>query len=193
MSDAKKLLVAVATLTSVIIGTGFFTLPYVASQAGIWVTSGYFLILGALVLLIHLMFAEVTLKTPDLMRLPGFAQFHLGEWGKKVALISMAIGSFGTLLIYLIMGGEFLTNLLGPIFGGNQLFYTLAYYAFVSCFIYLGIRPLAKIDFADLVAFSLTLLIILVGGHKLWHIENFLAPIGYGKFFLPYGPLLFTL
>ncbi|MDP3093363.1 MAG: aromatic amino acid transport family protein [bacterium] len=193
MSDARKLLVAIATLTSVIIGTGFFTLPYVASQAGIWITSGYFLILGALVLLIHLMFAEVALKTPDFMRLPGFAQFHLGKWGKKMALASMAVGSFGTLLIYLIMGGEFLTNLLQPVFGGNQLFYTLAYYTFVACFIYFGIRPLAKIDFVDLAAFGIALLIIWAGGHQLWRVGNFLTPASFGKFFLPYGPLLFTL
>jgi len=193
MSDIKKLLIAIATLTSVIIGTGFFILPYVVSQAGILVTSGYFLILGSLVLLIHLMFAEVALKTPDLMRLPGFAEFHLGKLWKKIALASMIVGSFGALLVYLIMGGEFLTNLLLPIFGGNQLFYTLIYYILVSCFIYFGIKPLAKINFVDLAIFIFTLLVILITGNKFWHIQNFLTPTNFNKFFLPYGPLLFSL
>ena len=193
MSDSKRLFTAIATLTSVIIGTGFFTLPYIASQAGIWMTLGYFLILGSLVLLIHLMFAEVALKTPDFLRLPGFAQFHLGPRGKRAALLSMAVGSYGTLLVFLIMGGNFLTSLLQPILGGNPVTYTLAYFAFAAVSIYFGIRPLAKINFADLAAFAVVLLVVFTSGKNLWQIENFLAPANLKNFFLPYGPLLFTL
>jgi amino acid permease len=192
MSDARKFSLGVATLTSAIIGTGFFILPYVASQAGFAVTLGYFAVLGGLVLLVHLMFAQVALKTPDFLRLPGFAQFHLGKWGKKAALVSIAMGSYGTLLIYLIMGGNFLANLLQPILGGSVLFYTLAYYIFVATFIYFGIRPLAKIDFADLMAFGVVILAIFAGGRQFWHAGN-LTATNPGNYFLPYGPLLFAL
>lgn len=193
MSDARKFALAVATLTSAIIGTGFFILPYVASQTGFAITLVYFAVLGGLVLLVHLMFAQVALKTPDFLRLPGFAQFHLGKWGKKAALVSIAMGSYGTLLIYLIMGGNFLANLLQPVLGGSVLFYTLAYYLFAAAFIYFGIRPLAKINFADLIAFGVVIVAVFASGRQFWHAGNFLTTANLSNVFLPYGPLLFAL
>ncbi len=193
MTDAKKFNLAVATLTSAIIGTGFFILPYVASQTGLIIALGYFVGLTGLTLLIHLMFTQVALETPDFLRLPGYAQYHLGGWGKKAASISMIIGSYGTLLIFLIMGGNFLANLVQPILGGNILIYTLAYFAFASVFIYFGIRPLAKIDFADLTAFTIVLAVVFLAGKNLWQAQNLAVPINFQNFFLPYGPLLFAL
>ncbi len=193
MTDTKKFALAVATLTSAIIGTGFFILPYVASQTGIWLTLGYFVVLSGLVLLINLMFADVALKTPDFLRLPGYAKLHLGKGGEKAAVLCMVLGSYGTLLIYLIMGGTFLTNLLQPILGGSVLIYTLIYYGLATIFIYFGIKPLAKINFADLISLAIVMAIVFIGGHQLWQGENFLSPMNLKNIFLPYGPILFAL
>ena len=114
-----KLIYAIATLSGTIIGVGLFALPYVTLKVGFWVILGYFLVLGALVILIHSFFGELALKTPDFKRLPGFAKIYLGNWGEKIALISTILGIFGAILAYLIVGGEFLTELFLPIFGGN--------------------------------------------------------------------------
>ncbi|MDP2930185.1 MAG: amino acid permease [bacterium] len=192
MSDSKRVLIAIATLTSTIIGTGFFILPYVASQTGTWITLGYFGVLGGLVLLVHLMFSEVALKTPDFLRLPGYAKLHLGKWGEKAAILSMILGSYGTLLIYLIMGGTFLANLLQPILGGSTMLYTIIYYGLAVVLVYFGIKPLAKIDFADLIAFGIVMIIVFINGHQSWQVTNFLAPTNLKNIFLPYGPLLFA-
>ncbi len=193
MADYKKFALAIATLTSAIIGTGFFILPYIASQTGIWLTLGYFAALSFLVLLVNLMFADVALKTPDFLRLPGYAKLNLGKWGEKAGAISMVLGSYGTLLVYIIMGGTFLTNLLQPILGGDALIYTLIYYCLAVAFIYFGIKPLARIDFADLIAFSIVMVIVFFGGRQLWQTGNFLSPINLKNFFFPYGPILFAL
>jgi len=113
----KKIIYSIATLSGTIIGVGLFALPYITLKVGFWVMLGYFLVLGTLVILVHLFFGELALKTPDYKRLPGFAKIYLGNWGERIAYISAILGIFGAILAYLIVGGEFLTELLSPIFG----------------------------------------------------------------------------
>ena len=94
-----------ATLCATIIGVGIFSLPFITSRVGLWAMLGYFFVLGTLVILIHLFFGELSLKTPDYKRLPGFARFHLGVWAEIIALITIIFGMFGALLAYLVVGG----------------------------------------------------------------------------------------
>jgi len=194
----KTFFYPVATLTGTIIGVGLFALPYITSKVGFWVMSGYFLVLGFLVILIHLFFGELALKTPDLKRFPGFAKYHLGNWGEKIALSSNILGIFGAILAYLIVGGEFLTELLGPIFGGGNLIWTLVYFSFGALLIFLGIKIIAKIELWGLILFFLVLFLIFLRGKSLIHIENLFpnfSNFGFriSDFFLPYGPIIFSL
>jgi amino acid permease len=196
MSSLKQFFWATTTLTGTIIGAGFFVLPYIASRVGLPLMFGYFLIIGSLVILIHLLFAEVALKTPDFLRLPGFAKVHLGQTGQKIAGTVLIIGGFGTILVYLLLGGNFLAQIFQPTLGNSQIFYTLLYFALASTFIYLGIRPIARIDLNDLMAFSVVLLIILFFGTRFFRLENLLpasTPLDFKNLFLPFGPLLFAL
>ena len=139
-----KIIYAIATLSGTIIGVGLFSLPYITFKVGFWVMLGYFLVLGALVILVHLFFGELALKTPDFKRLPGFAKFHLGPWGEKAAVISTILGIFGAILAYLIVGGEFLTELMGPIFGGGNLFWTIVYFLAGAILIFFGIKEIGR-------------------------------------------------
>src|SRR3989304_1086662 len=124
----KSSVLAVSTLAGTIIGVGLFSLPYITLRVGLWVILGYFLVIGFLVTLIHVFFAEISLKTPDYKRLPGFAQIYLGSWGRRLSLLSITIGGFGSILAYLIVGGGFLGSLLNPILGGGEMFYVLIYF-----------------------------------------------------------------
>ena len=69
-----KIIYAIATLSGTIIGAGLFALPYITLKVGFWMILAYFLLLGGVVILIHLFFGELALKTPDFKRLPGFAK-----------------------------------------------------------------------------------------------------------------------
>ena len=91
----RNYVLPVSTLAGSIIGVGFFALPYVAMKAGIWIMLAYFLVVGGLVLLIHLIFGKISLATPDYKRFPGFAEFYLGRWGKAISLASVLFGSVG--------------------------------------------------------------------------------------------------
>lgn len=185
---------AISTLSSAIIGVGLFSLPFITSRVGIWVMLSYFLILGFLVILIHYLFGEVVLKTPDFLRLPGYAKIYLGNWGKGAALISTVFGFFGAILAYLIVGGEFLTGLLSPIFGGNNLFYTFLYFLAGAGLIFFGTKAISKVGFWGLILFFIILAIIFVRGFHFLKIQNlFMGSYNTTDLFLPYGSVLFSL
>lgn len=187
----------VSTLSGTIIGVGLFSLPFVTLKAGSWLMLGYFLILGSLVILLHLLFAEVALRTPDRLRLPGYVKIHLGEWGHRLASFSSLTGFFGALLAYLIVGGEFLTSLLGPWLGGGNIFYTFVYFILGSLFIFFGIRVISKIEFWGLLGFIVVLALIFLRGREFIDIANFGLlenwKLKIENWFLPYGPILFSL
>lgn len=192
----SKLIYPIATLSGTIIGVGLFALPYVTFKVGLWVILGYFLVLGPLVILIHLFFGELAIKTPDFKRLPGFAKFYLGNWGEKLAYFSTILGIFGALLAYLIVGGEFLTELLSPIFGGGKVIWTLFYFSLATVLIFFGIKAVAKVEFWGLILLFVVLFLIFLRGKYLINIENLF--IGSWKLeiknlFLPYGIILFSL
>lgn len=188
-----KLIYAIATLSGTIIGVGLFALPYLALKVGFWIVLGYFLVLGTVVILIHLFFGELSLKTPDFKRLPGFAKIYLGNWGQNLAYFSTILGIFGAILAYLIVGGEFLTELLSPIFGGGSLIYTLLYFSIGAALIFFGIKAIAKIEFWGLVLFFIILLVMFFRGKSSIVIENLFLSSDTSHIFLPYGIILFSL
>ena len=188
-----KIIYAIATLSGTIIGVGLFALPYLTLKVGFWVILGYFLVLGSLVILIHLFFGELALKTPDFKRLPGFAKIYLGNWGQLAAYISTILGIFGALLAYLIVGGEFFTELLSPIFGGNSLIYTLFYFVMAAALILFGIKAIAKVEFWGLILFFIILLAIFFRGESFITTGNLFPSPDFSYAFLPYGIILFSL
>jgi len=193
MLNIKKFIYPVAILSGTIIGGGLFSLPFIASKVGIFVILGYFLVLGALVILVHLFFGELAMATPDYKRLPGFAKIYLGKWGERTAFISTILGLFGAILAYLILGGEFLKELLSPIFGGSLTLYTLFYFIVGTGIIYFGIRAIAKVEFWGLILFFLILIAIFSQSQNFLQIKNLFPSPDWGYLFLPYGAVLFSL
>ena len=192
-----RIIYAIAIISGTIIGAGIFALPYVTLQVGFWVILAYFLILGSLVVLIHLFFGELSLKTPDFKRLPGFAKIYLGKQGQIIAYISTIFGIFGALLAYLILGGGFLTELAKlylPALGGNILFYTLFYFFIGAFLIFYGIKAIEKVEFWGLILFLVILFAVFFKGASFINIDNLFIGRGqWSNLFLPYGVILFSL
>ena len=188
-----KIIYAIAVLSGTIIGVGLFALPYVTLKVGFWVILGYFLGLATLVILVHLFFGELALKTPDFKRLPGFAKIYLGKRGQIVAYISTILGLFGALLAYLIVGGEFFSELLSPFFGGSSLFYTLFYFVIAAALIFYGIKAIEKVEFWGLVLFFIILFAIFFRGESFIVTRNLFPLSDWSALFLPYGVILFSL
>lgn len=192
-NDLKTFLYSWGVLTNTIIGIGIFALPYVALKVGLPLALFYLIALGTVVGLIHSMFGEVALKTPDYKRLVGFAKIHLGRWAQVVAIAISIIGFFGSLLAYIIIGGQFLYQLCAPFWGGTETLYGIVYFALGALFVYLGISFISRFQFWGLILFFLILILLGLKGAPLIAWENFsLRTGGITDIFIPYGPILFA-
>ena len=187
-----KSVYAIATLSGTIIGAGLFALPYLALQLGFWVILIYFLVLGGMIILIHVFFGELALKTPDFKRLPGFAKIYLGKRGRAVAYVSTICGLFGAILAYLILGGDFLMQLISP-GAENPLPYAALYFIIGAVLIFCGIKAIEKVEFWGLVLFLSILLVIFFYGRPLISTGNLFQTPDRSFLFLPYGIILFSL
>ncbi|OGZ79343.1 MAG: hypothetical protein A2528_03070 [Candidatus Staskawiczbacteria bacterium RIFOXYD2_FULL_37_9] len=178
------------------IGVGFLSLPYIAMKSGIWLMILHFFVLTFLVVLINLIFCDISLKTPDFKRFPGFVGHYLGKWPKFFTMVLMILGSFGVLLAYLLIGGEFLTSVFQPIFNGNDIAYTFIYFLIVGIIVYFDIKVISKVEFWVIVLLFFSIFLVFVESFSHIKFSNIFVSnfdIRISNFFLPYGPLLFSL
>jgi tyrosine-specific transport protein len=101
---------AISILLGTIIGVGIFGLPFVAMKAGFLVMVTYLFIISGVIFLIHFLYGEIVLATEEKYRLPGYVEKYLGFKWKNFSFMVIAIGLWGALLAYLIIGGEFLSS-----------------------------------------------------------------------------------
>ncbi|HOI59906.1 MAG TPA: aromatic amino acid transport family protein [Candidatus Pacearchaeota archaeon] len=185
----SKQIYSTSILAGSIIGAGLFSLPYIASKSGIVVMAFYLVFLGLFAMIIHLMVAEIALNSPDNKRLPGFAKLYLGKNGEKIALFSSIFGIIGTLLAYLIIGGEFLSIILGL----DVFTSTLIYFALGALLIIFGIKIISKIELYGVVLFFVFLGLIFFKSLDFIDLSNLNILTNPEFLFLPYGPVLFSL
>jgi len=192
----KKYVYPIAILAGSVIGVGFFSLPYIALKTNIWLVAGYLAVLTLVIILINTIVGEIALKTPDFKRIPGFVGFHLGKWAETLSLTTATLGGFGILLVYLIVGGDFLANAFSPIFGGSYLLYVVIYFILASIFIYSDVKAIAKVELGTIMLLLLTLLVIFIKGFANIKLGNIFIGSwnpSVKNLFLPYGPIIFSL
>ena len=104
----KNVILPASLLAGTIIGAGVFALPYVFVKAGILTGLFYLLIFSAVFTLIHLMYADIILRTKENRRFFGYAEIYLGSWGKWPAILITIVGMIFVLTVYLILSVSFL-------------------------------------------------------------------------------------
>jgi len=187
-----KLLKAVSIFVGTVIGAGIFGIPYVINKSGIIPGFFYFLILGGVVLLIHLFFGEVFLRTKESCRLPGLAQKYLGAWGKILVMISVVVGLTGALLAYLILSGDFLRILFSPFSSLSAIQLAMIFWVLMSYLIFRGIKIIASIELLTNIIFFSTSAVVLFFCLSRFNLQN-LAAFNLSNAFLPFGVILFSL
>ena len=183
---------ALSVFCGTIIGVGIFGLPYVASKAGFLPIIGYFLLMSCITIIIHLFYGEVAAGTKGFHRLPGYVGKYLGNNWKKFAFLITGLGFFGSLLAYLIIGGEFLTHLFGPFFGGNTLIYTFLFFSIGTCLIFQGTKSISQIEFFLLLLFFAILVLFFIKALPFINLAH-LKTFNWEFLTLPYGVILFAL
>jgi tyrosine-specific transport protein len=183
---------AVAILVGTTIGAGIFALPYAVNLLGFARGLVFLIVLGLLILLLHLIYGEVILRTPGDHQLTGYSQIYLGKYGRIFATVSLFIGFYGALLAYLVKIGQFAALITGL---NLPSLFSLFFWAAISLTIYAGLRLLAKTELI-LVGLMLFFIVILslVGLTNIRPANYFSSvPLPISHFFFAYGVILFSL
>jgi amino acid permease len=187
----KKFLTAISIIVGTVVGVGFLGMPYVASKAGFFVTAGYLVFFGALILLINLYFGEIILRTKGKHQLVGFAYKYLGKKGKDFMFVLVVLAILSALLAYMIGVGESLSFL---IFGNTN--YEVGFgalFGFLMAYIlWRGVRSFRKYEIIGVGALFLMLIFVAIfftGDMNYSNLFNF----DKSYFFLPLGVVLFSL
>jgi len=188
----NKSILALSTLVGTIVGAGIFGLPYVVSLAGVIPSLFYFVLLGGAVLILHLMFGEISLRTKDSHRLIGHAKIYLGSWAKTLITFSTIFGILGALLAYVIIGGEFMQAALAPFVSISLVIASVIFWAILSFFIIQGIQIITKMEFFMNIALFVVIGIIFFFAVPHFESSNFIS-ISIPNIFLPFGVMLFAL
>lgn len=179
---------AVFMITGMTIGAGILGLPYAVAQIGLIPGVGLIIGLGIIILFLHLMIGEIASHTKQALQLPGMAGRYIGAWAEKLLATTVLIGSYGTLLAYMI--GE--SQALVSIFGGNPLVWGILFWSVGSFLLWGGLKRIKKIERACSLA-----VIIIIGGICLFLAFHFnvgnLTVIQSGNLFIPFGVILFAL
>src|SRR3989344_4564201 len=133
---------AFSVLVGMVIGAGFFGVHYVIAKSGTITGLIYFIGLGFIITLLHLMYGEIVLRTKEKHRLPGFAKKYLGKGWEKFTKISSTLGAYGALAAYVILGGKFSFFLLSPIIGGTEFLYQIIYFVIFGGLLMLNTNPM---------------------------------------------------
>jgi amino acid permease len=189
MKDKTSVL-ALASLIGTIIGAGVFGIPYVMAKSGIAFCLFYFLILGAVVLVLHLFFGEIILRTKQKYRLIGYTEKYLGKKAKVIVAFSTIFGTIGSLLAYIILNNNFLEIILPSSI--NSLYISLILWAILSFFVFSGIKLISQVQLLMNICFFGAIFYIFSNALPEINMNNFiLADPKY--IFLPYGVILFSL
>lgn len=187
-----QVLCAVAVLIGTIVGAGAFGLPFVMAQAGFVAGVFYLAVLTLVVLLSHLAYGEVVLRTHGVHRLVGYAAKYLGHRAKIFTTAITLFEYYGALLAYTILGGEFLRIIFGRFGGGGETFWALLFFLLGLAAIGWGLKFVSGSELFMALAMVAVVALIVWRGWPLVNYDYFTG-VGWRSLFLPYGVMLFAL
>ena len=169
-------------------GAGIFAIPALLPQAGWLLTLVYALVLGALISIAHDIYLRVRINKLN----EGLLKIVSEAWGGPVYYFSFLVVAGGlllTLLIYLILGGSFLSVL----FSGAEMSYL------VLAMWFLGVLPfvfsakrILSIELFGALAMTGLIVFVLMSAPELNNLFSLPLMRAEGMF-LPFGVLLFSL
>ena len=192
----KNIILPASLLAGTIIGAGVFALPFVFEKAGIMTGLFYLGFFSVAFVFIHLMYADLILKTEggrNFHRFPGYAKIYLGNWGFWLAILTTIIGMLFVLTVYLILSISFI-NLIYPIgLDISDASKLLIFWFFGSAAIFSGIRRIAFSEF--LITGGIIAIILIIFSYGLGYFGKIISVPTFNlqNIFLPYGAVLFAL
>lgn len=188
---SKNFLYATAVLIGTMVGVGVFGIPFAFAKAGFWVGFPILIFVGLITIILNLMYGEIVLRTQEQHQITGYTEKYLGPWFKRAIFFSVALALYSALLAYIVIAGDFLSNIFSSVFYTSPTSYSLVFFFALSFLVLIGIR---RISWFELLLVALyTAVILLISGIGFDKVDplNF-SGVQREFWFLPYGVLLFA-
>ncbi len=185
----RNLILPICLLSGTILGAGIFSLPYVFSQLG-FLNGIFFLLFFAIVYcVIHLMYGMVLREQSGEHQFFYLAKKYFSPRFSSIASLVILAELIFILLVYLVLAPQFLS----AIFGTNQTLSLLIFWLVASLPIFMRLEWIGALDFIGVLLMLGTTLVIFGESFSYeWRAALF-QPLSLATFFLPFGPLLFSL
>ncbi len=193
LKSLSNFTLAVSTLVGTIIGVGMFSLPYAAAISGIIPVIFYLVVLGILVTLLHLMYGEIVLRTSTKHRLAGYAEVYFGSWGKIIGSFIFFVNLYLALLVYLVVGGEFLRIIFSGFLNFSSQVGSIILAIIGFSVVFKGIKLAGWVDFFMVAAIVLLIFSFVFYAFDLADTDNLIKFSSVDSIFFPYGIILFAL
>ncbi len=190
MQINKPFLYSIAALIGTMVGVGIFGLPFAFSKAGFWVGFGFLVALGLITLLVDLMYGEIVLRTDSQHQLVGYTRLYLGSVFKKIIFFSIAFTSYAALLAYIIISGEFISNVL-YLWPVTRDYFSYGFFAVFSLLVLFGLKRISWLELALTLLFISVIVIVFFAGYHQIDFDNYKTFNSY-YWSLPYGVILFA-
>lgn len=188
----KTIIYSASILIGTIVGVGIFGIPFSFAKAGFLTGLLFLIFVGAVSLVINLIFGEIVLRTKAIHQFTGYAGIYLGQAAKNLAAFAWFSSIYGALLAYIIISGNFLFSIFISQFYADPFMYSIIFFVFSGLAVLAGLRTVAWFEFIMVLFFSVITLLIFIFGIPHIDLQN-LNTFFNGKFwFLPYGVLLFA-
>jgi len=187
--ENKNFFYATAVLVGTMVGVGVFGIPFSFAKAGFGVGFLFLLLTGFLTLVVDMMFGEVILRTHEKHQLVGYAGLYLGSLWKKVMFFALVLGTYAAMLAYIIIAGDFLTNIFSVLFFLPNTSYS--YTVVLSLALLSSLRRISAVELVLTSIFVIVVLLVFGFGVSKISFDNFQL-VNYEFWFLPYGVLLFA-
>src|SRR3989344_3826216 len=169
-----------------------FGLPFVFVKSGLLTWFLYLIFFAAVSLAIHLMYSDVITATEGKHRFVGYAEIYLGFVGKWAAVLTVIVGLFLTLAIYLILSVSFMKLIFPglPPDLGAVIFWIMG-----SGVVVLSLARLANFEVLVELAMAVIIGILFLVGFTRVDFQAIVSQplVNFNELLLPYGVLLFPL
>ncbi len=188
-----KYILPISILSSTIMGAGMFFLPFIFYSVGFLAGFAYLLFFSFIFWILHSMYADIILRTDHEPHFVSYVRTYLGKWAYWPSVFATVISILLVLTIYLMLAPSF-----AKLIDGNMLesYVVYGFWALGSFLIFVDIKKLEVVEFLTSVGIFLIIFIVFLFGSARFdaqNIELFKVPASLALFFLPFGPILFSL
>jgi len=189
--ETKNFLYATAAMVGTMVGVGVFGVPFSFAKAGFLVGFLFLLLTGFLTLVVNTMFGEVVLRTEKKHQTVGYAGLYLGPIWKKVMFFATVLSIYAAMLAYIVISGDFLSNVLSPFFYISSTAYSYLFAIILSLLLLTGLKRVSMVELILTALFISVVLLVFGFGIPKVNLNN-LKAFNPEFWFLPYGVLLFA-